>query len=485
MRSLAAALAALHAQLHQPQPAAALADIQQQIRTLVPPVEPGGTPPQPKTPRGRTQILHLNYTPSRLDAPLDTEGMHLAFIAQTAQSLGIRLELLTQPQHQVDLERLLSPFAAAGLQYRITARPEQISKWAEDSIEFLTDGSLAILNRVDEALLQQAMTLGRRQRWQGHLAPVHLEAALTDDHLWIPLGVRVNTSETGLARTHVAQTHGQRVRPLRAYLEGGNLISGEDHSGRPVILVGKDAIATTAYLYQLPEPDVIQLICADFGLEDPAQLICVEQPGQFHLDMGLLFLGEGVVVLNDSGGACQDAIEMATHVPCLTTETLAAKLQLQTALETAAARDLEAAGLSVIRANLEHPQQYNFFNGEFVSSAEGGTAYITNGGPPAQQAGIYHPDASGLAGRGPSIIQPARRRPTEPARAGWHWLPPQRGQRLSWGIANQGYPPSKKNCLDRGKHLRSSNGWSYVTSSMLTIRLPARWMFCTVWDITS
>ncbi|MEL6334112.1 MAG: hypothetical protein AAFQ76_16145, partial [Cyanobacteria bacterium J06626_26] len=115
------------------------------------------------------------------------------------------------------------------------------------------------------------------------------------------------------------------------------------------------------------------------------QVVCVEQPGKFHLDMGMLFIGHGVVVVNNSSEALKDATEMAEMVPCLTTEKMAAKLKLRCSLEEDAATDLAAAGLDVRREQLENDAVYNFFNGEFVEGRDGENYYITNGGPRAQE----------------------------------------------------------------------------------------------------
>ena len=385
----APSLSALHDQLRQlqtqpPVNVADLAHIQHQISATLPRVTPGRALPQKKTPSGRTQVLHMTYSGHRRDRPLHTEQSHLHFFASTAQTLGLRLDILTHG-HRGEIEQTLSTLAPSGLTYTLTESPQPVLKWAEDSVEYLINGSIAILTRFPEPLLHWAMTTGRRHRWQDKLSTAHLDAALQDDHLWVPLGVRVNASETGLVHAQIAQAQGQPVNTIRAYIEGGNLITGEDQSGQPILLVGKDAISTTAHLYQLTDQAVRRIICEDFGLERPEQVISVEQPGQFHLDMGLLFIGNGIVILNDSRALLQDAVEMATHVPCLTTEQMAAKLQLQTALEATAAADLETAGLHVIRQQLAHDLQYNFCNGEFVTSADGLDYYLTNGGPPIQE----------------------------------------------------------------------------------------------------
>ncbi|MDA0267171.1 MAG: hypothetical protein O3A14_09460 [Cyanobacteria bacterium] len=310
---------------------------------------------------------------------------HLQFFAQTAQTLGLRLEILTHGNSQATVEKELKKDDYQALDYTLTISQTPVAKWAEDSVEYLENGQVAVLTRFEQPLLEWAMVESRRHRWQGQLAPDTLSEALRDDHLWIPLGIRVNVLESGIERELAAQSQGQKVRHIRAYIEGGNMITGEDATGNSVILVGKDAIGVTAHLYQLNDDDVRQIICEDLGLDSISQVIAVEQPGQFHLDMGLLFVGHGVVIVNDSGEALKDAVEMAELVPCMTTNTMAAKLTLQYGLEETAAQDLMVAGLVVRREQLAQDTLYNFFNGEFVEGQDGCQYYITNGGPREQE----------------------------------------------------------------------------------------------------
>lgn len=350
------------------------------IRSQLPIVNTTGALPHKKTPRGGTKVLHMNYMHSQTDASGETEIEHLRFFARTVKQLGLRLEILTDKSCQKEIEQELSQPHYQGLNYGVTISQEPVSKWAEDSVEYLQNGQVAVLGSFDQELLDWAMKAGRRERWQDKVPPDRLEGVLRDDHLWILLGTRVNALQTSLDRERAAHMQGQRVDRIRAYIEGGNMITGENAEGHPVILVGKDAIAATAHIYQLTADEVRQVICEDFGLNTLDQVVCVEQPGNFHLDMELLFLGDGVVVLNDSSAALKDAIEMAELAPCNTTEQKAEKLKLRHSLEEEAQRDLQLAGLRVIRKTLENDIFYNFFNGEFVEGDDNLNYYITNGG---------------------------------------------------------------------------------------------------------
>ncbi|MFM7449385.1 MAG: hypothetical protein ACKO24_12405 [Leptolyngbyaceae cyanobacterium] len=354
-------------------------------RPLLPSVDTGGAMPHKKTPSGNTQILHMNYVRGRTEKQTEAELVHLRFFATIAKALGLQLRILTDRDSRSDVEQELSKDHYRETQYQVIESPYPVTKWAEDGVEYLENGKLAVVKSFDSQLLEWAMKSGRRSRWQGKVSPEILEAALQDDHLWIPLGVRVNASEIGVALESLASAEKYGVGHIRAYIEGGNMIAGEDAAGKPVILIGKDAIDATAHLYQLTREQVREIICEDFGLAAIDQIICVEQPGQFHLDLAILFIGSGVVVLNDSRGALKDAMEMVEAVPCLTTKTTAAKLMLQHELEEEAERDLQAAGIKVLRDKLEDNVTFNFFNGEFVTAKNGLKYYITNGGPPEQE----------------------------------------------------------------------------------------------------
>ncbi len=359
--------------------------IQQNIRELLPNVDTGKALPYKKTPKGRIKVLQMTYTRNQTDELIETEIAHLKFFAKTVAELGLELEILTNEKSRGDIEQELVKDEYQLLNYTIIESQKPVWKWAEDGVEYLENGLAAILYPFDEQLLQWAMTESRRHRWTGKIDPENLEEALRDDLLWIPLGISVNTVKVGLERECAAQVKGQDICHLRAYIEGGNMITGEDKTGQPVIIVGKDAIGATAYIYQLNEDDVRRIICEDFGLERIEQVICVEQPGQFHLDMGMLFIGNGVVIVNDSRESLKDAMEMVEIAPCLTTEKMAAKLKLQCQLEQKATKDLETSGLEVRREKLENNLLYNFFNGEFVKGKDGCNYYITNGGPQEQE----------------------------------------------------------------------------------------------------
>jgi hypothetical protein len=125
-------------------------------------------------------------------------------------------------------------------------------------------------------------------------------------------------------------------------------------------------------------------IAEDFGVK-ASQILCVEQPGKFHLDMGMLFVGKGVVIVNDSTEEWEAAKRNESTSFNPAAKKITAQLGLRTQLEALAVKDLQEGGMKVVRQKLESGTSYNFFKGEFVTGKDGETYYLTNGGPSDQQ----------------------------------------------------------------------------------------------------
>ena len=71
--------------------------------------------------------------------------------------------------------------------------------------------------------------------------------------------------------------------------------------GSPYVLVGRDSLAVTRKLLpgQADEAAAAAQVAKDYGLQ-PENIIPLEQPGDFHLDMAMTLAGPGQVLLNDS-----------------------------------------------------------------------------------------------------------------------------------------------------------------------------------------
>jgi len=319
----------------------------------------GRSAPHRKTPGGNTRALRLTYAPRFKSA---TDMDHIKFFVHHAVELGLTLLITTTERGKELIEALKDVDWAKFVIWDIVPdkEEEKLSKWAEDNVEYLESGMRVETRHFAGDPLEAAMRKGRRQRkvWGSQGA----NADVMSVREGVPLGMLVNTP--GLKGAKEGQVPRQRIR---AYIEGGNMITGEDAAGKTVILVGRDAIDATAILYERP-PDAIRAILAeDFGVPDD-RVVPVEQPGTFHLDMGMLFVGGGVVIVNDSKADL--LVQKGAASPILSTKI---------ALEDEAAKDLEGAGLKVIRKSFSSAS-HNFFNGEFVLGNDGGIYYLTNGG---------------------------------------------------------------------------------------------------------
>ncbi|MEU4765884.1 hypothetical protein AB0H12_21755 [Actinosynnema sp. NPDC023794] len=348
------------------------------IRGKVAAVAPHASHSQLKTPSGNTRALHVNYTTRDDGTRFDTEYQHVEFFVRCAEELGFRLHIFTTEQGSADLG---SAGLLGGAGVEVLRAAYNPAKWAEDSVEFLVSGQVAVLEKFVPIGLAEGLTAGRRQRWAGLISdPAHQGKPFDRMRVrdWVPEGLSVNSSPTGDDRARAVEAAGAGpVRRLRFYGEGGNLVTGDLADGRVVVLVGRDAIAATrAEYFFTDDDDVLRIIAEDFGLET-GQVVPVEQPGKFHLDMGLMFVGQGRVVLND----CRAELEAARGAVADggTDTELVAKLELRSGLEALARADLERAGLEVRQVTLEAGWAHNFFNGEFVTGQDGKAYFLTNG----------------------------------------------------------------------------------------------------------
>ena len=361
--------------------------LQEAVHSTIP--EPDmGSPSQKKTPEGGTRIINMNYKTNPGGKRNDREFGHFLFFLESAFKLGLHLNILTTEAGQADIMETLKNPKYKGLSYTITLSKLAVSEWAEDSTEFLQSGKLSVLHDFDDGALDKGMSKGRRDRWRGMVPKEFAEAphGRHTENEWVPKGILVNAGTTGKTREEDAKGKDQDVGHIRTYIEGGNMLTGEDVEGNTIVLIGKDALAATAYAYQIGPDAIRKIIQEDFGLESPYHVIFVEQPGKFHLDMGMLFIGHGIVIVNDSREQLREAVDRLKEMDFPATRKTAAKLQLTVNLENQAARDLMASGIKVIRRKLERGSYHNFFNGEFVLGHDGKTYYLTNGGPEEEQA---------------------------------------------------------------------------------------------------
>jgi hypothetical protein len=103
----------------------------------------------------------------------------------------------------------------------------------------------------------------------------------------------------------VAIKHNRPTRDMLSHVEGGNILVGINKKGEYYGLVGLDSVAVTQSILsrelkrKVSEKESLQVIAKDFGI--PSQnLVAIEQPGDFHIDMYMALAPRGKVFLNDA-----------------------------------------------------------------------------------------------------------------------------------------------------------------------------------------
>ncbi len=296
--------------------------------------------------------------------------------------------------------------------------PGRLELWSEDHGELHLDGTVSVprsLHTADGVGSRAYDELFRRRA--GRVAP---ELDLQGRALSFPIVGAV--SERNAQRALVALS--DRPRVTNGYLEGGNSLVGRRADGTPFVLVGKDSLEASRLVLEkdlgrsLSEPELRRLVADDFGV-DPAQVIGVEQPGEFHLDMRMMLLPGGQVVLNDAAAAAQlqrewaladhAANRPATPPPGSTGDAqlayraataawerdgatlnerlgeVQAQAEATAQYERLAAEQLAAAGLAVHRMagvfeELPGKPPMNFLNGEAAKNPKGEGFYVALGG---------------------------------------------------------------------------------------------------------
>lgn len=268
--------------------------------------------------------------------------------------------------------------------------------WLEDYSEPLLDGS-----RVVPALFN-------------HPTPLSALLRTSRNARYLPLGLKGYFTMQGGVQVQGGQQvggaqgvpYGEKIHQAQSYIEGGNLLSGRRADGTPYLLVGKDSMELSRDLlsHKLGRPatdlELQQMVAADYGVE-PDQVVAVEQPGEFHLDMRMMPLAPGVIAL-------QDSLEAARLQTGWITQEMGPELQdwqkqgleqlnevSQTAAryEELAQQDLQKAGFKVVRMagvfrNMDKVKEdgANFFNARHGTNSEGEKYTIMMGGTAQEEA---------------------------------------------------------------------------------------------------
>ncbi|MBX3170184.1 MAG: hypothetical protein KF760_22455 [Candidatus Eremiobacteraeota bacterium] len=223
----------------------------------------------------------------------------LAYIEQMAlvgQVEDFRVVADAQPQDLRRAEKKLDKQADANTTWITNSGGHD--SWTEDHGEFTSSGGVIVPAILPEDTEIDSWVLGARAKRY---------FAMQDQGEKHP---GCNYATQGLMNGRHAQeelvnaalsTGTQDIKLATSYVEGGNLLNGHRADGTAYALVGRDSLAVTSRLLpgQAGESEAIKQVAADYGLP-PENLIPLEQPGDFHLDMAMTLAGPGQVLLNDS-----------------------------------------------------------------------------------------------------------------------------------------------------------------------------------------
>ena len=180
----------------------------------------------------------------------------------------------------------------------------QLVQWTQDYIEPQDDGLRIPSSITDNETLKNWSYQGREKR--------------TGTSFLQTMGQGLKSNESGIALSSALNCPGSL---MLSYNEGGNAITGHHH-GKPFVLIGKDALEITVQsliekhkkhsncnvLSENTLADITNkaklMFAKDYSVNE-CDLHFIEQPGTFHLDMGLCLAGldikdKKIILLNTS-----------------------------------------------------------------------------------------------------------------------------------------------------------------------------------------
>lgn len=308
--------------------------------------------------------------------------------------------------------------------------------WTEDYSEPTVGGGQVIpaLFHDDTNLVQTAIREGREERYRG--------TGLSGDFAYH--GAVNHGKYQKLAAARATAAH-EPLRQALSYMEGGNIYTGSRPNGDGYVLVGKDSFAVTRRLlekqtgHSWTEAEVKKVIAADLGLK-LENVVPIEQPAAFHLDMRMTAIAPGEIILNDAVKACEQQLSWmkgdiereleSGKISRSDADSRLAQLERQATKMRDQARsvkpyedmceaDLKAAGFKVDRVggqfvDPKKPSRdtANYFNARHFTNEQGERVTILMGGQSREEAymaqtlfDLSHGDISRIHFMDPTVTQ--------------------------------------------------------------------------------
>lgn len=358
-----------------------------------------------ESPTGAVLAKDANVNPNLMLMAHDPKDkVSLPYIAQMAvvgQVEGFHVVADAQPEDRKKAERGLDKRAAENTTW--ISNEGGHDSWTEDHGEFTEDGAVvvpAILpeeTEIDSWVIRDRATRYRAMEEAGQKHPgcnYGVQGLLNGRHAQEEL---VNSAMS---------TGAEHIKMAVSYVEGGNILNGHRPDGSAYALVGRDSLAVTRNLLgaQADEAAAVAQVAKDYGLK-PENIIPLEQPGDFHLDMAMTLAGPGQVLLNDSRQVLalqkQWITEHYQHTwfnrdqqPSDLAE-VEKKANKTAVFEDIVAKQLSAAGLEVFRVPGVFPksvanEQMNFLNLRQGKNEAGQTFAVALGGEVRAEKAFAH-----------------------------------------------------------------------------------------------
>lgn len=331
------------------------------------------------------EAMLMGYDPS--------DKVSLDYIAQVAvvgRVEGFHVLATATPQDLKKAQRKLPAEAAGNTSWAVSAGGHD--SWVEDHGEFTERGEVVIpaMLPANSDDIEDWVCRGRRDRYN----------ALAQQGQPRP---RQDYTLSGLVNRRQAQeemvsaglgTGAPTVKMAVSYVEGGNMLPGRKADGTPYALVGKDSLSVTQWLTKSDYPSAVNQVARDYGYQ-PQEVVGVEQPGDFHIDMAMALAGPGQVLLNDArqvlelqkGWITEHYARSWFHKDELPGELEKAQkhAERQAVYEDIIAKELTEAGLQVFRVAGCFPataanEEMNFLNLRQGLNEQGQTFAISLGG---------------------------------------------------------------------------------------------------------